>query len=252
MRPFPPYALRAFAASIVLLALSPIPSKAVVITSGCANVNASCTLTELILGGTIQTNSLVFSSFAPIRVLGFGGARFPNINNVVVTGLDDGGLDPGPGLLFDLQGQWNVFGPGLIDFETSFTVTSLANPIKDSSIDLGPGTFASGSNSASGVEDFLFELEGGPPIFRLVADMRPSDDFYVPSIQTQFAPRPSVFGLLTFRSWAGGTPGGAANLDQFTLRFSQLDAPDAIPEPTTWTMLLAGLFLLGRVRRTKG
>ncbi|MEZ5365926.1 MAG: hypothetical protein R2748_27240 [Bryobacterales bacterium] len=130
-----------FNAVLLLSLTAAMPSApAAVITNGCANVNVSCTFVELLGGATIQTNDLVFGDFSPIHVLGFGYARIPDLRNIVVYGLDDGGLDPGPGLLFDLGGQWNLGPRGLIDYETSFTVTSFGNVIKDSSLDLGAGT----------------------------------------------------------------------------------------------------------------
>ena len=230
-------AICSLAAAILLAGAQ--PANATVITTGCANVNVGCSLLELLTGGTIQTNELVFSAFTPINVLGFGYAQYPNIANVYVYGLDDGGLDPGPGLLFDLNGQWDVTGQGLIDFETTFNVATVGNQIKDSSVILDPSTSASGAGSESGVEDYLFEFAGGPAIYRLVADLRPSEGFNVMSVQTQFAPRDAVHGVLSFRVNGGGT--GSAFLDQFILRFSQTDGdtqpPSPVPEPGTLTLM---------------
>jgi hypothetical protein len=234
---------------IAALFLLPAFAPAAVITTGCANTNVSCTLLELTQGATIQTNSLVFGDFTRYRLLGFQGALYPNISNIDVYGLDDGGLDPGPGLLFDLNGQWDVSGIGLIDIATTFNVSTAANPIKDSSVELGPGAYASGAGSESGAEDYLFEFAGGPPIYRLVADIRPSDGYDVRYVETDFVPLSSVHGMLSFRVNGGGS--GEAYLDQFTLRFSQVEAFDVVPEPASLTLFAFGslaLLLLGKRR----
>ncbi|MCB1021302.1 MAG: PEP-CTERM sorting domain-containing protein [Acidobacteria bacterium] len=223
-----------------------------VITTGCANVNISCTFAELLTGATIQTNDLVFSGFTRIHILGFGYAQIPDLRNIIVYGLDNGGLDPGPGLLFDLGGQWDLGPRGLIDYETTFGVTSIGNVIKDSSVDLGPNTFADGENSAAGAEDYLFEYAGGPAVYRLVADIRPSEAFNEPSVDADIGEYTSLFALLSFRAWAGDSDSGSANLDSFTLRFSQLETiTSVVPEPSSWALLLAGLGLAGRLRRKR-
>jgi len=239
-----------FVSAILALILLAASAPAAVITTGCANANVSCTLLELMQGGTIQTNSLLFGDFTPYSVLGFRGAPFPNVSNIDVFGLDDGGFDPGPGLLFVLNGQWDVSGDGLIDFETTFNVSTAANLIKDSSVELDPSTSATGSGAESGVENFLFEFAGGPPIFRLVTDIRPGDSFEVLVAETDFAPRPSVHGVLTFRVNGGGGS-GEAYLEEFTLRFSQVDGLDVVPEPTSLTLLAGGAVALLWFRRRK-
>ena len=244
-------AMRIVAAAVFLTGAS--PASAAVITTGCANTNVSCTFLELMAGGSIQTNELVFSGFTKYTILGFQFAQFPNVANIHVYGLDDGGLDPGPGLLFDLNGQWNVTGQGIIDFETTFNVSTVGSLIKDSSVILDPSTSANGPGSKSGVEDYLFEFAGGPPIHRLVTDIRPSENFNVTSVQTQFAPRASVHGVLSFRVTAGGSTGGSAYLDQFILRFSQVESAAAVPEPSTLSLLLAGSALgIAIARRKRG
>ncbi len=48
---------------------------------------------------------------------GFNNFNGVDINNILVTPLHDGGIDPGPGLLFDVfNDALTVVGPGEIDF----------------------------------------------------------------------------------------------------------------------------------------
>lgn len=242
-----PSPLASLLAALILL---PASAPAAVITTGCANTNVSCTLLELIQGGSIQTNTVVFTDFTPINVLGFRGAPFPNVSNIDVFGLDDGGLDPGPGLLFVLNGQWDVFGDGLIDFETTYNIATAANPIKDSSLELGPATYATGPAAESGAENFLFEFAGGPPVYRLVADIRTASGFDVRYVETDFTPLSSLHGRLSFRVNGGGGS-GEAYLEEFTVRFSQVDAFDVIPEPTSLTLVGGGVLALLWVRGRK-
>ena len=72
-----------------VLSLLTATAQATVVTSGCANVDASCTMDELFNGGTITVNDKLFSGWAL-------EASFsePDFFLIEVSGLDDGGADP--------------------------------------------------------------------------------------------------------------------------------------------------------------
>jgi PEP-CTERM motif len=223
--------------AIALAAVILIPSgaRATVITTGCGG-GSSCTLTQLITGGQIQVDDLIFSGFTNFTQ-NSATTKFPNSSLIIVTGLDDGGLDPGPGLRFELGGQFNVTAGQAMDLITTFLVAEASGSpylIKDSSITLVSNS-ASGANSASGVEQTLYEFEGGSDIYTHVVDTRPSEAFNVLYSGTTFDPLESIFNSMTLRVYPGA---GNATLNVFEIRFSE---QAAVPEPGALSMMALGL-----------
>ena len=110
-------------AAVVLLALSAGEARAIVLTSGCANAT-SCTLAELFAGGSIWVNSKGFDDWE-LEFVDPDGVT-PDFTVVVVSGLDDGGVNPGNGILFTGNSELLVTGADRLDMAIGFTVTELA------------------------------------------------------------------------------------------------------------------------------
>lgn len=111
-----------------------IPAHAAVVTSGCADVNVSCSLAELFGIGTITVNDKKFSDFS----LDFTapGSKVLNFDEVKVSGLDDGGADPGPGLRVSSTTEFLISDLDLINFVYAFRV-DVTDPlwrVKDNSL----------------------------------------------------------------------------------------------------------------------
>ncbi len=233
----------------------PLQIEAGVITSGCGG-GASCTFLQLLQGGTIQAGDLLFSGFTPFQQNGTTNKN-PNVALITVTGLDDGGLDPGPGLFFNLNGQFSVTTGQFIDLFTTFLVGPAlidSNQIKDSSITLTTVS-AVGAGTASGVEQTLYESSGGAGIYTHVVDVRPSENVNILMSSTTFPARDSVFNNMILRVYPGSESTGSASITGFAVRFSQqtggIQPPSPAPEPGSLTLMMAGLLAAAAFMRKR-
>ena len=96
-----------------------------------ANFINSTSLYDLVYNGeTIIAGDKLFDQWwygSPDNGNGFNNFNGVDINNILVTPLHDGGIDPGPGLLFDvINDALTVVGPGEIDFYLGFMVSTLS------------------------------------------------------------------------------------------------------------------------------
>jgi hypothetical protein len=223
-------------------------------------------LTDLLGGGSIQVNDKLFDQW---EVLFNEGSRYAdptdpfagidpvitavNTDNIEVSGLVDGGLDPGPGLRFDiLNDELSVTGDdwyATIDFQFGFRV-SVLDPllrIKDNSL----GDFnAFLGYSPDGLNDngsYILESIGTAPglddlgikdvEFSVLDDATTSDL----TDSAAFDPQSEIWVTKNLFVWATDAT-DQAGIQGFSQRFSQVAA---IPEPSTWLLMglgLAGLF----------
>lgn len=207
-------------------------ANAAVTTFGCRG-GTSCTMTQLFSGGTITVDDKVFDNFvlettAPFSII-------PDWTNVIVTGLDDGGLSPGPGLAIDGGGEFVATGLDEVAFEYSFDV-NVTDPllrIVDNSIEVASGAFdvmtegswEVGEQVSAGGSDLGSKLIFADGFFG-IQDL---------SDTLAFAPQTSLDVVTSV--FVGDFAGETISLDGYTQRFSQV----VVPVPAAVWLLVSGL-----------
>jgi len=220
---------------------------AVALVLAAAGVAQAISLTDLINGGSIQVNDKLFDDW---QVLFEDTSDFHAVNtdNIEVSGLVDGGLDPGPGLQFDiLNNEFFVPGDGIyayIDFQFGFHVSVLdpAYKIKDNSLSIGSaGLYNITDDLGIFILEDIFDAAGNllgteDVEFSQLVDVGGVTDI---SDSATFDPQSEVWVTKNILVWATDV-NETAGLEGFSQRFSQVAA---VPEPSTW--LLMGLGLVG-------
>lgn len=208
-------------------------------TVGCLSVS-SCTLSELFSGGSLTVDDKLFKDFS----LGFiaPSSPVPDFTRVTVTGLSGGGLDPGPGLRVDGNGEFNIADVDRMEFGYLFTV-SVLDPVmrvKDNTLAMGPYTFTTGTEGArievnEAVNDMALNLLAQKQVF--------ADDFLGTSFLSDsrnFAPQSEIrVGTAVYLEGFGA--GDRGELSSYTQNFSQV----VVPVPAALWLLLSGLAGLG-------
>jgi len=219
-----------------------------VITIGCSEAE-SCTLEELFAGGSITVNDKIFENW----VLDFNTLVY-DFSQVVVTGLNDGGYDPGPGLRYEFNGNLSIKVSHEIELDTVFyyTVATTEEPafIKDASLTLIDYQFENVFGGV-GVNEFISQcqLHPWPYIGDLSIGANEEGAGFFDSVE--FTRQPSLFVstellLYAYPTGLGGI--GSAGIESFEQRFSQTIIP--VP-PALWLFGSGLLGLVGIARRKK-
>jgi hypothetical protein len=217
------------------------------------NIQATL-LTDLLNGQSMTAGDKQFDQW---QVLFEDSSDFISVNtdNIDVTALNDGGLDPGPGLKFDiLNNEFLVEGDGIyayLDFMFGFRVTVLDPDllVQDNSLFLTNAELLFPSSLTS---VFIEET--------IYTDSTLNDSLGVKEVELS-----NVFGNVTDKAFDSATFNPktsiyvtknilveawdideSANLLSFEQRFSQVEVPPIpLPEPAPLWILLAGLALIG-------
>ena len=196
------------------------PAHAGVYTNGCAGPSA-CTFQELLLGGSITAGGQRFADFA---IEDDPGTM--DWNAVVVTGRDDMGLSPGPGLEFAHNGEAVTNGTDGIDLQFSYTVTPVIPAWQPISNELEFGNHALSGTGRIEIDETLFDGSR-----RAIGDktVRSDEAFETSRFLDAIQFPPQAGGLLVSNTLEieGQEPGDHADLEDYVQRF----ALQVVPEP---------------------
>lgn len=226
------------------------------------SINAQATLlTGLLNGGSITAGDKLFDDW---QVLFTENSEFRDINtdNIDVSALNDGGLEPGSGLQFNiLNDEFKLDGDGFfafIDFMFGFRVTVL-DPglrIKDNSLSLTGAALGDTSSITSVfIEERIYtngtqaDLLGVKDVeFSSVSDLQGNINQITKTFDSvSFAPRDSIYVTKNILIEAD-LVGEFAKLNSFEQRFSQTTI---VPEPHAIMLWGTGLLLLLVRRRQR-
>lgn len=224
-------------------------------------------LSELLAGGSITAGDKVFDEWRLISEVYSDAALTVNPANIEVTPLNDGGMDPGPGLSFTVGDEFSVAGDGLyafIDYMFGFRVTAPAGVlIKDNSLVLGSTILVTPPDALFrdkgvviqefvGTTPDLVEVPGDTSLPDLAVKEVEFSDLEgvitdIPSDSAAFAPHSVIYVSKDILVWASGID-ESATLTGFSQRFSQT----TVPEPGVLALVGVGLMGVWNSRRRPG
>lgn len=227
---------------------------ALALTLGVASSAQAVLMSDLINGQSITAGDKVFDRWGVIYQASSDGHQV-NTSNIDVIALNDGGMNPGPGLTFNiLNNEFSVTGDGLyafLDFSFGFHVSTVGSmQINGNSLDLGLSVLS--TNSDLGFQDlglFIKEDVGTTPGANNLGmlNVEFSNLFgattFAGSDVANFIPQDDIFVTKNILLWAMDTS-ETVSTTGFTQRFSQ-----TVPEPGTLLLFVPAMAALVGMRR---
>jgi len=233
--------------TIVLLSIS--------VLGGSAQAVSLQDLFDGVDGGVIVAGDKQFDqwtlNYVETDMIDGGITPLPDLGNIDVNPLHDGGLNPGPGLSFDTNDELFVVGDGFFSFiDLSFSFRAVVlDPflkIKDNSLEIVRATFDDfgKGDSGVGITEEILDLQGNELGFKDVSvDIFEGELSANPFDSAAFHPQTEIFITKNILVWATELE-ETASLDVFEQRFSQ------VPEPSIILLIAAG-GLMGFAFRSK-
>ncbi len=218
-------------------------------------------LSTLLNGGSITAGDKRFDDWSVISYSSSTNGRVFSAANIDVTALNDGGLDPGPGLRFTVSGgELTVTGDGLfafVDLKFGFHVQVLdpSLRIKDNSLRITAASNLFVSDGDNDLGSFIHEdagtSAGASDLSMLNAEDSVLDDAPIVSLpdSATFAPQSEIWVTKNILVWAVDAT-DTASLTGFEQRFSQTaDVPEPASSALFGVALAAALLTPGLRRR---
>jgi len=209
-------------------------------------------LSTLFAGASITAGDKVFDSWSLGSFLSGELGRTFNAANIDVTALNDGGLNPGPGLAFSvLNNEFSVTGDNIYNYvslDFGFRVTAPAGlSIKDVSLALTDGLVTSPGDNGMYISESVGTTAGGSDLGLTDVELSYNGSTLTSNLSgsANFAPQSSIWvtkSILVFATNDIET----ASLTGFEQRYSQ-QRDGVTPVSTPGTLSLAALALLGAV-----
>lgn len=234
-------------------------SLAVAIGLGLASGAQAIPLSDLFAGQTIQAGDKVFDQWELLFLDASDPGLLPDLANIDVTALDDGGLDPGPGLQFTvMNGALDVEGDDIfafIDLEFGFRVTPAPGMrVSDNSLaitDANHNFDDDGSNNlGAAIQEWVYDAPGGTELGQKFVTFDVLDDVLTNQVtdSASFAPQDSIWVVKDVFVWSEQS-GDIASLTGFSQRFAQ--TPVTVAEPGILALLVPGLLGVWYSRRRR-
>ena len=219
------------------------------------------TLAELFNGGSIVAGDKLFDNWTLIDYNSGDAERVFNAMNITVEAMNDGGLNPGPGLAFSASNnELTVTGDGTfayVDLWFGFSVSVLDSllRISDTSLELTQGVLSYIAEDAmNDLGFYIRETVGTAPwmedlgVKEVEFSILDNELFKMLDDLADFLPQREIWVTKNILVWASNET-DTAEMIGFNQRFSQTQT--VIPEPSTIVLTLLGLagLVVARKRR---